>query len=57
MDFWNDPAVIAAAREIVIAILLALLGLLGYRKTSAKIAALTRHLDEFSRTMLTYHQK
>jgi len=30
MKFWDNPAVLAALREILIAVLVAILGLLGY---------------------------
>jgi hypothetical protein len=30
MSFWDNPAVLAALREILIAVLVAILGLLGY---------------------------
>jgi hypothetical protein len=36
MEFWNDPAVREVARQVLIALLLALLSVLGYDAAVAK---------------------
>ena len=52
MEFWNDPAVREVARQVLIALLLALLSVLGYDAAVVRprikhlAAALRRERDE-----------
>jgi len=47
MKFWDNPAVLAALREILVAVLVAILGLLGYHASvKRQIAKLKAHYDQ-----------